>query len=187
MVLIFKSDQGKEMKMTNYRQMGTAAVVLFMFLTGCSTPQPTVTEAPSVTPSRSEPTATLPKTTPTEDTSSDQKTPKPITATPTVCTGWRRSVSGTVYDQEALPGHELEGVEVTLTQISSCSTTAGEYQTVTDPDGAFQFNTIYIHDMDAIDILIEHEGYKTYKLKMSGLEIFKQGSTFDIILEPLSQ
>jgi hypothetical protein len=41
--------------------------------------------------------------------------------------------------------------------------------------------------MDAIDILIEHEGYKSYKVKMSGLEIFKQGSTFDIILEPLSQ
>jgi len=173
--------------MTKYLQTGTAAFVFFMLLTGCSTPQPTVADTPLVAPSRSEPTATLPKTTTTEDTSSDQKTHPPITATPTVCTGWRRSVSGTVYDQEAVPGHELEGVEVTLTQISSCSTTAGEYQMVTDPDGAFQFKTLYIHDMDAIDILIKHEGYQTYKVKMSGLEIFKQGSTFNIILEPLSQ
>jgi|GEM_PF-4083471 len=173
--------------MTRYLQTGTAAVMFFILLTGCTTPQPTVADTPLAAPSRSKPTAALPKTTSTEDTSSDQKTPSPITATPTVCTGWRSSVSGTVYDQEAVPGQELEGVEITLTQISSCSTTAGEYQTVTDPEGAFQFNTLYIHDMDAIDILIEHEGYQTYKVKMSGLNIFEQGSTFDIILEPLSQ
>ncbi|MFO7943972.1 MAG: carboxypeptidase-like regulatory domain-containing protein [Anaerolineales bacterium] len=173
--------------MTKYLQTGTAAVVLFMLLLGCSTPQPTITDTPSVTSSRSEPTATPSKTTPTEDISSDQKTPPPITATPTVCTGWRKGVSGIVYDQEAVPGHELAGVEVTLTQISSCSTTAGEYQTLTDADGSFRFEDLYIHDMDAIDILIEHEGYQTYKLKISRLEIFEQGSAIDIILEPISQ
>lgn len=168
-------------------RIGTITFILLTFLVGCSAPQPTVTDTPIVTSTLSKPTKTLHKTTTTEDTSSGEETPPPLTATPTVCTGWRRSVSGTVYKGEVLAGNELAGVEVTLTQYSSCSTTAGEYQTVTDPDGSFRFSDLYIHDMDALDILIEHEGYKTFEQKWGGLELYNQGFSVDIVLDSDSQ
>lgn len=168
-------------------RIGTITLILFTLLVGCSTPQPTATDTPLMAPTS---TSTLPastgtpvKTTPTDDTSLDEKTSLPMTATPTVCTGWRTGVSGTVYGGEARSGNELAGVGVTLTQISSCSTTAGEYQTVTDPDGSFRFGNLYIHDMDAIDILIEHDGYKTFEQKWGGLELYNQGFSVEIVLK----
>jgi hypothetical protein len=176
--------------MYKYFRTVTATFILLTVFTSCSIPQPEATDTPMITPSStstlSESTGTHEKTRPTEEPSSEEKTPLPMTPTPTVCTGWRRTVSGTVYGGEARSRNELEGVSVTITQISSCSTTAGEYQTVTDPEGVFKVEDLYIHDMDTIDMLIEHDGYKTVEQKLGGIEIFRLGSSVEIILEPES-
>ncbi len=168
-------------------RIGTITLILLTLLVGCSTPQPTATDTPLMAPTS---TSTLPastetpeNTTPSEDSFPDEKSPPPITPTPTVCTGWRAGVSGTVYGEEARSGNELDDVHVTLTQYSSCSTTAGEYQTVTDSDGSFRFGNLYIHDMDAIDILINHDGYKTFEQKWAGLELYRQGFSVEIVLK----
>ena len=60
------------------------------------------------------------------------KKPEP-SATPTYCVGWTCEVNGVVYLGSADPGNELEGVQVKLSQISWCSSTAGEQETQSGP------------------------------------------------------
>jgi hypothetical protein len=80
------------------------------------------------------------------------------TFTPDPCTGWWCTVTGVVYDDTADLGNELEGVTVTLVQNSNCSPTRGQHQTTTDIDGRFEFNDIFFHDTDRIQIQASYEG-----------------------------
>jgi len=159
--------------MIKYFQIRGIYLILLILLTSCAPlfPLPTMTTTPMFTQSQ---TQTLTET----------PTPTEPTLMPTSCTGWQRNITGVVYAEVARAGNELEDVPVTLHQMSFCSPTAGEYQTVTNVDGTFQFDDIYIHDTDTIDILIDYEGYKPFDLKMGGLEYYNQGLD-EIILEEI--
>ena len=169
--------------MIKHFQIWVIYLILFILLTSCSplflSPTLTVTPIePTVTPNTITPTPTEPTVIQTTMT----PTPTKPTATPTSCTGWQSNIAGVVYAEVASAGNELEGVPVTLHQMSFCSPTAGEYQTITGVDGTFQFDDIYIHDTDTINILIDHEGYKPFQLKIGGLEYYNYGLD-EIVLE----
>ena len=80
--------------------------------------------------------------------------------TPDPCTGWTCTVSGVVYDEATGLGNELAVATVTLQQTSYCSPTRGQHQTTTSADGTFEFDGIFFHDTDRIQIQVAAEGYE---------------------------
>jgi len=108
------------------------------------------------------------------------------TFTPDPCTGWWCSVTGFVFDEPAGSRIPLEGVTVTLRQTSFCSPTSGQHQTTTNPDGSFEFNEVYFHDTDRIQIQFESEEQGSAKWDSKGnncLFCSCFGSPLEIILQ----
>jgi len=90
--------------------------------------------------------------------------PTPTTAptfTPDPCTGWWCTVRGVVYAKTTDLGNELGGAIVTLHQTSYCSPTSGQHQTITGPDGRFEFSDVFFHDTDRIRMQVEFEEYES--------------------------
>mgnify|MGYP001108072232 FL=1 len=101
------------------------------------------------------------------------------------CTGWICSLEGVVYANEATPGNELAGVTVLLQQVSWCSPTSGEHETVTDSDGRFGFE-VYLHDTDTFWIEIALEGYQPLRQAMGGFDcLFCGCDPMEILLIPV--
>jgi hypothetical protein len=85
------------------------------------------------------------------------------------CVGWWCTLSGTVYAVTASPGNELAGAAVELKQFSVCSPTAGQQQTVTGPDGSFEFE-VYLHDTDYFWITGLARDYEPAGYSFSGFD-----------------
>ena len=127
------------MKYANLFRLSICISVLFLFLTSCLTQSqdiqvdflPTIT---SLSPSPS----------PTIDP----------------CTGWWCTATGIVYRSTVESSNELEGAIITLDQASSCSPTRGQQETVSGPDGKFEFSELFFHDTDGIRIEVAYEGYE---------------------------
>ena len=101
------------------------------------------------------------------------------------CTGWTCSLEGVVYANEATPGNELAGVIVLLQQVSWCSPTSGEHETVTDSDGRFGFE-VYLHDTDTFWIEIAVDGYQPLRQAMGRFDcLFCACDPMEILLMPL--
>ena len=100
------------------------------------------------------------------------------------CTGWKCSLDGVVYANTASDGNEQAGVKVLLKQISWCSPTRGEHETITDTDGAFSFE-VYLHDTDTFWIEISVVGYKPVRQSIGGFDcLFCACDLQEIILLP---
>lgn len=146
-------------------QQGIASVLLTIFLGGCMLSNPKSITPPSVT------------------ALSPTRTPFP-SKTPTACSGWNCSLEGFIYVDEASFGNELAGVIVHLQQISWCSPTRGEYETITGTDGTFRFE-VYLHDTDTFWIEVDVEGYLPVRQAMGGLDCLNCACPpIEIILQP---
>jgi len=145
---------------------GLASVLITLFLGSCVPSNPT-RETP----------ASVSALTPTG-------TPCSI-ATPTLCSGWNCSLEGVVFTNAAGLGNELAGVKVHLQQISWCSPTKGEHETITGPDGAFRFN-VYLHDTDSFLLELAVEGYQPLRQKIGGFDcLYCACPPIEIILQPV--
>jgi hypothetical protein len=106
------------------------------------------------------------------------------THTPDPCTGWECELSGVVYYEEALPGQEAERIDVTLEQVSHCSPTRGEQQTVTSKQGEFTFQ-VFLHDTDSFWFEINLEGYQPVRASLGGFDcLYCACQPLEIILLP---
>lgn len=142
-----------------------ARVIITIFLCGCAPPEPTRLSPTLV------PTLTV------------AWTPYLI-QTPTVCSGWNCSLEGVVYVNAAGTGNELAGVKVHLQQISWCSPTKGEYETITGTDGTFSFE-VYLHDTDTFWIELTVEGYQKVRQAIGGFDCLSCACPpIKIILQP---
>ena len=83
------------------------------------------------------------------------------TFTPDSCTGWWCTVTGVVYAETTDSGNELKDAAITLYHTSYCSPTSGQHQTITGPDGRFEFSDVFFHDTDRIRIQAGSEGYES--------------------------
>jgi hypothetical protein len=122
-------------------------------------------------------------------------TPCPI-ETPTVtldptqelfrsCSGWNCSLEGVIYANAASLGNELAGINVHLQQISWCSPTKGEYETITGTDGTFRFD-VYLHDTDSFWIELAVEGYQPVRQGIGGFDcLYCACPPIEIILQPM--
>jgi hypothetical protein len=105
--------------------------------------------------------------------------------TPTVCSGWNCSLEGVIYANAASLGSELAGVKVHLQQISWCSPTKGEYETITGHDGIFRFE-VYLHDTDTFWIELAVEGYQPVRQAIGGFDCLNCACPpIEIILQPI--
>jgi hypothetical protein len=94
-------------------------------------------------------------------------------------------LEGVVYADAASPGNELVGTTVDLLHTSNCSPTRGEHQTVTGPDGQFEFG-VYLHDTDSFRIEVEREGYEAFSQLMGGFDcLFCACPPIEVVLQPL--
>jgi hypothetical protein len=161
-----------------FRQIVVMAGILVL-LAGCGdsprlTPGPTNTPAPN-------PTDTL---TP-GPTNTPAPSDIPMPATPSSCTGWQCTLKGVVYADAPSPGNELAGITVALLHTSNCSPTRGQYETITDPDGEFEFG-VFLHDTDSFRIEVEQEGYEVFRQLTGGFDcLFCSCPPFEIVLHPL--
>ena len=121
-------------------------------MTGCTSMQEASTIVPALPP-------TLMPT----------NTPDPIQLGYFGCAGWNCSMEGVVYMNTAIPGNEMEGIVVSLTQHSNCSPTEGEYATTTGKDGRFDF-PLYVHDTDTFWIKVEMDGYEPARQRLGGFD-----------------
>jgi hypothetical protein len=160
------------MKLKNGYPVFMGLLVLILFLAGCASPPPPETLAPA---------PTTPPPRPTDTPTQVVSTP---TFTPTACTGWNCTIDGVVYVGEAVPGNELGGVLVKLSQYSNCSPTRGEQQVVTGEDGTFAFE-VYLHDTDSFNFKIEVDGYQTGEYSFGGFDcLYCSCPPVEIILQP---
>ena len=130
---------------------------MILLLTGCSLFEATPT--PSITP----------------------------TFTPTSCAGWWCSITGVIYEERAIAGNELQDAVITLNQTSWCSPTSGQHSTVTDPDGKFKFNEVFLHDTDTLQIQVESEGFESAQWVTGGFECLNCScfqSPLELVLQP---
>ena len=95
--------------------------------------------------------------------------PAAPTATPTSCAGWTCTLEGIVYVNSATPASRLPGAWVTLTQVSHCSPTVGDYETRTGADGAFRFE-VYLHDTDTFWFEVAQDGYEPVRQSLGGFD-----------------
>lgn len=110
--------------------------------------------------------------------------PSAPSLTPTQCTGWHCTLEGVVFREEPLPDNEAAGLPVELTQISWCSPTAGDTQTITDPDGHFAFE-VYLHDTDSFVISASAVGYQSARVKFGGFDcLYCACEPLEIVLLP---
>ena len=108
-----------------------------------------------------------------------------LTATPTSCTGWECTLKGVVYVDAASPGNELAGTVVELSHFSNCAPTSGQHETITGPNGEFEFE-VYVHDTDMFRIQIEQDGYEAVRQSVAGFDcLFCTCPLFEIVLQPL--
>lgn len=108
-----------------------------------------------------------------------------LTATPTSCTGWECTLKGVVYVDAASPGNELAGTVVELSHFSNCAPTSGQHETITGPNGEFEFE-VYVHDTDMFRIQIEQDGYEAVRQSVGGFDcLFCTCPLFEIVLQPL--
>lgn len=111
-------------------------------------------------------------------------TPYPV-KTPTACSGWNCSLEGVIYANTASLSNELTGVKVHLQQISWCSPTKGEYETITGTDGKFRFK-VYLHDTDTFWIELAVEGYQPVRQAIGGFDCLNCAChPSEIILQPM--
>ena len=105
--------------------------------------------------------------------------------TPTTCSGWNCSLEGVIYANAASISNELAGVTVHLKQISWCSPTKGEYETITGNDGTFKFE-MYLHDTDTFWIELAVEGYQPVRQAIGGFDcLYCACPPMEIILQPM--
>lgn len=143
----------------------------FLFI-GCASPLPTATV---------EPLLTTPPPQPSETPTQTMTTP---TFTPTSCTGWHCMIEGVVYEGEVIPGNELGGILVNLSQFSYCSPTMGEHEVVTGEDGTFAFE-VYLHDTDSFNVKVELDGYQTWEYAFGGFDcLYCSCPPVEIVLQP---
>lgn len=107
------------------------------------------------------------------------------TATPNPCTGWTCEVQGVVYAQSPSPGNELNGIRLTLTHSSNCSTTQGQLESVTNNDGSFSFPEVFFHDTDRVKIQVDQEGYASWEWDSAGQYCFYCTCFYEPILAVL--
>jgi hypothetical protein len=86
-----------------------------------------------------------------------------------VCFGWTCNISGTLYGDSEESGNQLPGVEISLSQFSYCSPTAGVQTTKTGPEGEFAFE-IYLHDTDTLTFGAESVGYQPLQYQVKGMD-----------------
>ncbi len=156
--------------------VGLAAILLL--LAGC-----TPSSEATVSPAGEAASTPISTSTPAP---SDTTTPTTVRATapPDYCMGWTCTLKGIVYVNAATPGNELPGVQAKLSQFSNCSPTEGEHETVTGPDGTFQFE-IYLHDTDTFWFDVEEEGYEPVRVKIGGFDcLFCHCPPVEIVLKP---
>lgn len=127
-----------------------ASVIITIFLSGCVPSNPS-----EITPTLD--IALQPTQTPYHN------------ETPTVCSGWNCSLEGVIYADKASLGNELAGVKVHLEQISWCSPTKGEYETISDNDGKFRF-AVYLHDTDTFWTKFTMEGFQPVRQAIGGFD-----------------
>jgi hypothetical protein len=107
--------------------------------------------------------------------------PPPIPS-PTSCTGWNCTLRGTVYADEVGHSNVLENIKVKLSQMSFCSPTSGEQESITNPDGEFEF-AVYIHDTDTIRIDVEDSRYEPEERIIGGFDCLSCScSSLEIVL-----
>lgn len=123
---------GEGMELMQLKLWVVGIMLLLPFLAGCSLLKAAPTSTPTSIP--------------------------PSTGTPTSCDGWWCTVRGVVYVGEIVPGNELDNAVVKLGQFSYCSPTKGETQTITGPDGAFEFSDLFFHDTDRVWIEVGSDG-----------------------------
>jgi hypothetical protein len=89
-----------------------------------------------------------------------------------------------VYEGENIPGNELGGVLVNLSQFSYCSPTRGEYELVTGEDGTFAFE-VFLHDTDSFNFKVELDGYQTWEHAFGGFDcLYCSCPPVEIVLQP---
>lgn len=124
----------------------------------------------------------FPAVTPTSDAGATPRVE--ASATPTSCAGWTCALQGVVYVDAASTGKELSGVPVRLSQVSYCSPTVGQHDTVTGLDGTFQFN-VYLHDTDTFWFEFEKAGYEPVRQSLAGFDcLFCACPPVEIVLKP---
>ena len=144
-------------------QKADLLIPLALLASACASLAPQPKSIPSQTTTFTpKPTVTF-ASTPTCTPSSE------ATPSPTMCTGWMCTLGGVVYANKAESGQELEGVMVRLSQFSYCSPTSGQHETITDPEGIFEFD-LYIHDTDKFLIEVELDGYKPASQSLGGFD-----------------
>ncbi len=105
------------------------------------------------------------------------------TATPDPCTGWDCTLTGTIYQDLAREDNRLIGIPITLWQVSHCSPTAGEHESVSGVDGQFSFD-VFLHDTDSFLISVEAENYSPLSLKFGGFDcLYCSCAPMELILE----
>jgi hypothetical protein len=75
--------------------------------------------------------------------------------------------------------------KATAESYSNCAPTSGQHETITGPNGEFEFE-VYVHDTDMFRIEIEQDGYEAVRQSVGGFDcLFCTCPLFEIVLQPL--
>ena len=100
------------------------------------------------------------------------------------CQGWNCEITGTIYEGSVEAGNQIPKVEISLSQFSYCSPTAGKQITTTDQEGNFSFE-VFLHDTDTLTFGIEDDKWESFNSQVMGMDcLYCSCVPLELVIEP---
>jgi hypothetical protein len=100
------------------------------------------------------------------------------------CQGWNCEITGTLYEGSAESDNQVPQVEISLSQFSYCSPTAGEQNVISGPDGEFSFE-VFLHDTDTLTFVIEDHRWDPFQAQVMGMDcLYCSCTPLDLVMDP---